>query len=263
MLVAVDIGNTNTVIGFMEGEKVRGSYRIATRSDQTADEYGMLLTDFLRASSYRPSDVEGVIIASVVPKVMHSFRAAIVRYFDREPMVVGPGIKTGLNIRLDDPKSLGADCLADCVGAFATYGGPALVADFGTATTFNYVDAQGSIRSGLITVGINSGAKALWSQTAQLPEVEITKPGTIMTTSTKDAMQAGLYYNFLGGLERIILQFRQEIDEDFRVIATGGLGRIFASETQLIDCYDPDLIFKGMAYMYERTLQQALKSRRN
>ncbi|BDR52659.1 type III pantothenate kinase [Bombiscardovia nodaiensis] len=256
MLVAVDIGNTNTVIGFMTGEQVAASYRVATRPDQTADEYGMLLTEFLRMSKFRPSDISGVIIASVVPKVMHSFRAAVVHYLGCEPIVVGPGIKTGINIRLDDPKSLGADCLADCVGAYASYGGPVLVADFGTATTFNYVDAQGSIRSGLITVGINSGAKALWSQTAQLPEVEITQPSTILTTGTKDAMQAGLYYNFLGGLERIILQFQREIDADFQVVATGGLGRIFASQTDLIDHYDPELMFKGMALIYQRNLAQ-------
>ncbi|AKV55475.1 pantothenate kinase [Bifidobacterium actinocoloniiforme DSM 22766] len=257
MLLAVDIGNTNTVIGFMEGRRVRASYRIATRAGRTADEYGMILTDFLRLSSYEPADMEGVIIASVVPKVMHSLPAAIVRYLSVEPLVVGPGVKTGVNIRLDDPKSLGADCLADCVGAHESYEGPLLVADFGTATTFNYVDAQGSIRSGLITVGIDSGAKALWSQTAQLPEVELTRPSSILTTGTRDAMQAGLYYNFLGGLERIILQFRREIDNDFQVIATGGLGRIFASETDLIDHYDPELIFRGMATIYSRTMQAA------
>lgn len=251
MLLAVDIGNTNIVISFMEGEQVCSTYRIGTHPERSTDEYGLILNDFLRMSPYQAHDIHGAIIASVVPKVLHSLRSAIQDYMKVEPVIIGPGIKTGINIRLDDPKSLGADCLADCVGAYATYGGSVVVADFGTATTCNYIDPQGAICSGLITVGINAGSAALWSQTAQLPEVELAKPRTIMTTNTKDAMQAGLYYNFLGGFERIILQFRKEITDDFQVIATGGLGRMFADETDLIDSYDPDLMFKGMAIMYE------------
>ena len=254
MLVAVDIGNTNIKLGFLEGSRIVGTYRITTKANHTSDEYGLLLTEFLDMSGYRPDDVDDVIIASVVPKVMHSFRASIVKFLRLEPMVVGPGVKTGINIRMDDPKSMGADCLADCAGAYHVYGGPALVADFGTATTFNYVDDRGTITAGLITTGIRTAAAALWGGTAQLPEVEITRPKTILAKGTKTAMQAGLYYNFLGGIERTIRQFRAEISEDFQVIATGGLGRVFADDTDLIDVYDPDLIFKGMAIIHQRTL---------
>ena len=255
MLLAVDIGNTNIVLGFLDGEqggRITGTYRITTKANHTSDEYGLMITEFLAMSGYRTSDVQDVIIVSVVPKVMHSFRASIVKFLGIDPMIVGPGIKTGINVVMDNPKTMGADCLADCVGAYFTYGGPVLVADFGTATTFNYVDGKGSIRSGLITTGIRTAAAALWNETAQLPEVEITRPKSFLAKYTMDAMQAGLYYNFLGGIERTIRQFQQEIDGEFRVIATGGLGRMFKDDTDLIDVYDPDLIFKGLASIYAR-----------
>ena len=236
MLVAVDIGNTNIVLGFLDGDDIIGTYRITTKSNHTSDEYGLMITQFLALSGLRPSDIDDVIIASVVPKVMHSFRASIIKFLNINPMVVGPGIKTGINIRIDDPKSLGSDCLADCVGAYYTYGGPVLVADFGTATTFNYVNDEGVITCGLITTGIRTAAAALWGETAQLPEVEITKPKSILATGTKTAIR----------------QFRMELDEPFTVVATGGLGRVFKDDTELIDVYDPELIFKGMALIHSR-----------
>ena len=166
MLMAVDIGNTNIVIGFLEGDRIVGSYRITTKATHTSDEYGLMITQFLALSDYTADDVDDVIVCSVVPKVMYSFRASLIKFLGLKPMVVGPGVKTGMNIRLDDPKTLGSDCIADCAGAYHTYGGPVLVADFGTATTFNYVDGSGTIRSGFITTGIRTGAEALWGQTA-------------------------------------------------------------------------------------------------
>ena len=254
MLVAVDIGNTNIVIGFLDGGDIVGTYRVTTKANHTSDEYGLFLTQFLHMSGFTPDDVDDVIVCSVVPKVMHSFRASIVKFLGVDPMIVGPGVRTGINIRIDDPRSLGADMLADSVGAYEVYGGPVLVADFGTATTFDYVDAKGTITCGIITTGIRSGAAALWGETAQLPEVEITKPTSILATNTRTAMQAGLYYAFLGGVERTIQQFRDEIGEPFKVIATGGLGRVFKDGTDMIDVYDPDLIFKGMAAIYRRNV---------
>lgn len=255
MLVAVDIGNTNIVLGFLEGQDIVGTYRITTKAEHTSDEYGLLLTEFLAMSGFDPDDVDDVIVCSVVPKVMHSFRSSIVKFLGVDPLVVGPGVKTGINVAIDDPKSLGADILADSAGAFYEYGGPVLVADFGTATTFNYVNARGSITCGVITTGIRTGAAALWGSTAQLPEVEITRPGSILATNTLAAMQAGLYYDALGGIERTIRQFRAEIDEPFQVIATGGLGRVFKDDTDLIDVYDPDLIFKGMRQIHARNVR--------
>lgn len=176
LLVAVDIGNTNVVIGFLDDGHIAGTYRITTKANHTSDEYGLMITQFLRLSGYTPGDVDDVIITSVVPKVMHSFRASIVKFLNIDPMIVGPGVKTGINIRMDNPQNMGADCIADCAGAYYEYGGPILVADFGTATTFNYVTADASVICGLITTGIRTGAAALWDATAQLPEVEITRP---------------------------------------------------------------------------------------
>lgn len=251
MLIAVDIGNTNIVMGFIDDdERIFGTYRITTKANHTSDEYGLMLLQFLALNDLKPTDVDDVIIASVVPKVMHSFTSSIIKFIGLEPIVVGPGIKTGMNIRIDDPRSLGADCLADCAGAYAAYGGRSLVIDMGTATTYNYVDARGTITCGLITTGIRTAAEALSSATAQLPEVQITRPHTILANNTKSAIQAGLYYDFLGGIERIITQFHREIAEPFQVIATGGLSRVF--ETPMIDVVDPDLIFKGMLAIYKR-----------
>ena len=239
LLVAVDIGNTNVVIGFLDDGHIAGTYRITTKANHTSDEYGLMIMQFLRLSGYAPGDVDDVIITSVVPKVMHSFRASIVKFLNIDPMIVGPGVKTGINIRMDNPQNMGADCIADCAGAYYEYGGPILVADFGTATTFNYVTADASVICGLITTGIRTGAAALWDATAQLPEVEITRPSSILAKSTRPATQ-----------------FHREIDEDFRVVATGGLSRVFADDTDMIDIYDPDLIFKGMLHIYERNVRQ-------
>ncbi|MEE1295492.1 MAG: type III pantothenate kinase [Bifidobacterium sp.] len=248
MLIAVDIGNTNIVLGFLEDGRTVGTYRISTQANHTSDEYGLMILQFLRLSSFSPDDVDDVIVASVVPAVMHSFTSSIIKFLHLQPLVVGPGIRTGMNIRIDDPRTLGADCLADCAGAFAAYGGDCLVVDMGTATTYNYVDAHATITCGLITTGIRTAAAALAGAAAQLPEVQIERPRSILAKDTKTAIQAGLYYDFLGGIERIITQFRREIDTDFRVVATGGLARVL--DTPLIDVVDPDLIFKGMDAIY-------------
>ncbi len=252
MLVAVDIGNTNIVIGFMDGDAITHIYRLTTSNVRTSDEYGMSLLQFLSLSGYSRSDVEDVIVCSVVPSVMHSFRGSIEKFLGTSPMIIGPGIKTGLAVRLDDPKSLGADCLADCVAAYNLYSSPCLVIDMGTATTFNYVDEKGAITLGIIQTGLQTAARALAGNTAQLPEVEIAAPSTIMSKNTNSAIQTGLYYGFLGGIEKLITQCRKEIGTDFSVIATGGFGRVIEHDTDLIDVYDPDLIFKGMKIIYEK-----------
>lgn len=273
MLVAVDIGNTNIVTGFLdtpsEGKastmqkhvpvrQIISTYRMATHISCTGDEYGIGLLQFLALSSYKPSDVEGVIISSVVPQIMHSFRAGIIKFLGCSPVIVGPGVKTGINVKMDDPKSMGADCLADCVAAYHLYSRPALVIDIGTATTYNIVDPQGSIIMGAISPGLQASAHALAGDTAQLPNVEITRPDTILAKNTSDAIRAGLYYTFLGGLGHIVSRCREEYSEDLTVIMTGGLGHVVEEDARnlgLIDIYDPDLIFKGMDIIYTRTAQ--------
>ena len=257
MLLAIDIGNSNISVGlFGEGRDLKFLASIDTDSRKTADQISIDLMNLFALYGYDIRQVTGAIFSSVVPGINFMMHKALTRLLGKEPMVVGPGIKTGMNVRVDDPKSLGADILADCAGAYYEYGGPVLVADFGTATTFTHVSDKGVVDSGVITTGIRAGAAALWGDTAQLPEVEITRPDTILGTNTKTCMQAGLYYTFLGGVERTIRQFRRELGgEDFKVITTGGLGRVFENDTELIDVYDPDLIFKGMAHIYSRNVK--------
>ncbi|MDO4913042.1 MAG: type III pantothenate kinase [Bifidobacteriaceae bacterium] len=252
MLLAIDIGNTHIVFGFIKNNNIVATYRLSTFGNKTSDEYGVSLLQFIQLSGCTAKNIEDVIITSVVPQILHILRDSIKKYLHINPLVVAPGVKTGIGIHIDDPKSLGADCLADCAGAYYEYGGNTLVADFGTATTFNFVNDQGTIINGLIAPGIHTSAASLWTNTAQLPEVEITKPNTIMATNTQTAMQAGLFYNAIGGIEKIIQQFKLEIPQDFQVIATGGLGRLVAQESSCIDVYDENLIFKGMLAIYNK-----------
>ena len=252
MLLAVDIGNTNISLGFLDGGAVIASFRITTKSHYTADEYALMLRRFMGMSGIEAREVDGVIISSVVPKVMHAFRNSIVKLLGAEPVVLGPGVRTGLDVRMDSPAAVGADRIADSVGAYELYGGPVLVIDCGTATTYDYVDAHGAFRSGAIGIGLQTAANALWGGTAQLPEVELGDPGTVMGTNTIAAMRAGLFYGFLGGVEYTIRRFRAETGADFHVVATGGMGGILSNATSLIDVYDRDLIFKGLAIIHAR-----------
>lgn len=253
MLICIDVGNTNITIGFFQGDELTHSYRMNTKVRRTSDEYGYMLRNFLDMAHIDPSQVEGVIVSSVVPKVMHSFRNGVLKFLSIEPMIIGPGIKTGISVQLENPKSVGADRIADAAGAYYEYGGPVLVVDFGTATTYDYVDENGCFKAGVIAVGIESGANALWGQTAQLPEVEIKKPATVLAKNTQAEMQAGIFYQFLGGFEKTVEAFEKEVGQPFKVIATGGLGRIICSHTDKIDVYDPNLIFKGLKRIYEKT----------
>ncbi|OTA27400.1 pantothenate kinase [Alloscardovia macacae] len=259
MLIAVDIGNTNIVLGFIDrsrpmGEAITHTYRLTTSNVRTSDEYGVSLLQFLQLSGYTVDDVEDVIVCSVVPNVMHSFRGSILKFLRKTPIIVGPGIKTGMRIQIDDPRSLGADCLTDCVAAYTVYGGPCLVIDMGTATTFNYVDEAGAITMGVIQTGLQTSARALAGNTAQLPEVEIKAPTSVLAKNTNSAIQTGLYYGFIGGIERFISECRREIGTDFQIIATGGFGHVIEHDAHFIDVYDPDLIFKGLRLIYEKNL---------
>ena len=255
MLLCIDVGNSNITIGVFEGDKLICNYRMNTKVRRTSDEYGFMLENFLRNANVTKDDIEGVIVSSVVPKVMHSFRNGIVKFIGIEPIIVGPDIPTGVTVELDNARSVGADRVADVAGAIEAYGYPLLIVDFGTATTFDYVDENGVFKAGAIGVGIESGANALWGQTAQLPEIEIKKPQSVLGKNTQAAMQAGIFYQFLGGFEKTVDAFRKETNQDFKVIATGGLGRVICQHTDYIDVYDPQLIFKGLKAIYERAIQ--------
>ncbi len=253
MLMAVDIGNTNITIACFDGSQIKATFRLTTKTQRTSDEYGSNLINFMHAFNLRVADIENVIISSVVPKVMHSFTNSIRKYIYKEPILIGPGLKTGISVQTDNPRQVGADRIVDLAGCMAAYGGNALVIDFGTATTYDYVSAQGVFQYGVTAPGIEISAKALWTQAAKLPEIEIRKPDTILAKNTITSMQAGLVYGYIGQCEYIIKQFKKELGiEDLKVIATGGLGRIIASHTDLIDVYDPELTFKGLKAIYDR-----------
>ncbi len=261
MLVAIDVGNTNITIGVFKHEDLIANYRLTTKIKRTSDEYGSSLVNFLTAAGIDVKDVNDVIVSSVVPKIMHSFRNGIKKFLNIDPIIVRPGIKTGISVQLENPKSVGSDRIADCVGAYHEYGGPVLVVDFGTATTYDYVTKEGHFKAGAIGVGIESGANALWGQTAQLPEIEIKRPSTILAKNTQTEMQAGIFYQCLGGFEMTVKQFRKELKEDFKVIATGGLGRVICDYTDFIDVYDPNLIFKGLKVIYEKNKDEKKEER--
>ena len=247
-----DIGNTNITIGIFDKDDLIGTYRLTTKVRRTSDEYGFMLKNFLDRSNVHEKQIDAVMVSSVVPKMMHSFTNGIKKFVGIEPLIVGPGVKSGISVQLENPRNVGADRIADCAGAFNEYGGRILVADFGTATTYDYVDENGCFKAGAIGVGIETGANALWGQTAQLPEIEIKRPKTILARNTQTEMQAGVFYQFLGGVEYTIAQFKKEVGKDMKVIATGGLGRIVCNYTKSIDVYDPNLIFKGLKVIYEK-----------
>lgn len=252
MLVVIDIGNTNITMGLFEQDQIIGNYRLTTKLERTSDEYGFMLLSFLNASHISQEEIEDIIIASVVPKIMYSFTNSIKKYFNKEPIIIGPGIKTGISIRIDSPKSLGADRLVDVAGAYYIYGGPCLVIDFGTATTFDVVSDKGEFLGGATAPGIGISTSALSSQAAKLPEVEIKKTKHAIAKNTVDSMQAGIVYGYIGLTEHLIRVIKKEYKEPLKVISTGGLGRIIFNETKLIDVYDPDLTFKGLKIIYDR-----------
>ncbi len=254
MLLCIDVGNTNITIGVFDHDDLICNYRMNTKVRRTSDEYGFMLENFLRSAGIQNEDIEGVVVSSVVPKIMHSFRNGIIKFLGKDPLIVGPGMKTGVAVQLENPRSVGSDRIADVAGALKEYTPPLLVVDFGTATTFDYVDEHGVFKAGVISVGIETGANALWGQTAQLPEIEIKKPGSVMGKNTQWAMQAGIFYQFLGGFEKTVDAFHKEAG-DFKVIATGGLGRVICQHTDYIDVYDPNLIFKGLKAIYERSIE--------
>ena len=246
MLVVIDVGNTNITLGVYNQDELIANFRLTTKMQRTSDEFGITILSFFRTKDINPLSIEAVLISSVVPKVMHSLTNGIRKYFNLEPMIVGPGVKTGISIKTENPKEVGADRIVDIAAAYHIYGGPALVIDFGTATTYDYVNEFGEFEFGVTSPGIEICAQALWTQAAKLPEIEIKKPESIVCRNTITSMQGGLVFGYIGQTEYIIKKVKEQVGKDLKVIATGGLGRIIFNETDMIDVYDPDLGFKGM-----------------
>lgn len=253
MILVVDVGNTNITYGVYKKNKLTKTFRMMSKMLRTSDEYGISICELLRMNEIDYKAIDGCIIASVVPNVMHSLIGGITRYLNVTPLIVGAGIKTGIKIVTENPKEIGPDRIVDAVSAYEKYGGPVLVLDFGTATTYDLIREDGGFCAGITAPGIRISAKALWEDTAKLPEVEIRKPASILAQETISSMQAGLVYGQIGQTEYIVNQVRKESGFDnMKVVATGGLGRIIADETDVIDIYDASLTLDGLLFIYEK-----------
>ena len=244
MLLTVDIGNTNITLGVFDGKKMRTTFRMTTIQTRTSDEYGMVMCELLEHNEVKVESITDVIVASVVPNVMHSLTSAIIKYFHTKPIIIEAGVKTGIRVTSKNPRQVGADRIVDAAAVYELYGGPAIVIDYGTATTFDLVDSDGTFTACVIAPGIRTSAQAMWSMAAKLPEFEIKKP---------KSMQAGLVYGQIGQTEYIVKQMKKEFGkENIKVVATGGLGRIIEKETDAIDIYDPMLTLQGMRLIFEK-----------
>ncbi len=257
MLFAIDAGNTNITIGLFDGDKLVRQFRMITKTSRTSDEYGVFLRQWLQVngdnSNIKDAKIDSVIISSVVPNIMHSLTSGIIKYFDVNPLIVAPGIKSGIRLAIPNPKELGADRLVDAVAAYEMYGGPVIVVDFGTATTHDLVLGDGTFTAGVTSPGIRLAANALWTGTAKLPEVEIQKVDTILGKDTVSSMQAGIYYGYIGQTEYIINRMKKEAGlSNIKVVATGGLGKMISEATDAIDIYDPELTLHGLRIIYDK-----------
>jgi type III pantothenate kinase len=252
MLLAFDVGNTTIAVGLFRGRKLVKSWKIKTDNDKTADEYAAVLLDLIGIAGLAAGKVTGAIISSVVPPLTSVIEDVCRTYFATTASVVGPGLKTGMPILYENPLEVGADRITASVAAFEKYGGPLIVLDFGTATTFDAVSAKGEYLGGAIAPGIRISAEALYLKTARLPRIEIRKPKRAIGRTTVSSMQSGLYFGYIGLVTKTIEEIRKELGKDARVIATGGFGGQIASELTQIEAYEPDLVLEGLRIIHER-----------
>jgi len=252
VLLTVDVGNTNTVLGLHEGADLKVHWRLTTRREQTADEYGILVRNLFAVSGFAPEAVEGVALASVVPPLTPVLVALARQYLGHDPLVVEPGVRTGMPILYEPPGDVGADRIVNGVAAFAAYGGPVIVVDFGTATTFDVVTKKGEYVGGVICPGVGISADALFQRAARLPRVDLRNPGKVIGRSTVGSIQSGLYFGYAAMCEGIIGRIRAELAEPARVVATGGLAQSLASDIPSIEAVDPVLTLTGLRLIWER-----------
>lgn len=251
MLLAIDIGNTNVTLGLYDGETLGPRWRLASDNDKTQDEYGSLLLGLLRREKIYPSDIHGVAIASVVPPLTGTFREAGRQFLRCEPLVVDGTCKTGVTVRCDDPRQVGADRIVDAAAGYQLYGGPACIIDFGTATTFDAISPEGDFLGGAIAPGIGIAAQALSERAAKLPKVDLHWPPSPIGRNTTQSVQSGLMFGYVGLVEGIVARFVDELGPETRVIGTGGLASIIATETKVISILAPWLTLDGLRIIYD------------
>jgi len=252
VILVVDVGNTNIVLGLYEGSALHRNWRISTNRSGTSDEYGVLIYNLFRLAGISVERIEGVIISSVVPPLMFVLEELCLKYLNRAPYIVGPGIKTGLNIRVDNPKEVGADRIVNAVAALELYGAPCIIVDFGTATTYDYIDASGQLLGCAIAPGIGISTEALYQRAAKLPRIELIKPKSVIGKNTISAMQAGIVYGYVGQVDGIVSRIIEEYGTSPEVVATGGLAEMIASESRTISVVNPLLTLEGLRFIYEK-----------
>ena len=257
MILVMDVGNTNIKIGLFKGEELVETWRVATDGKRTADEYGMTLLNIFSTVGVGFDDIEGVIISSVAPSLNYTLEHTCSFYMGRRPIMVGPGVKTGLNIKYTSPQEVGADRIVNAVAAYNIYGGPVIVIDFGTATTFSVVSANGEFLGGAIAPGIKSSLEALVGTTAKLPRIELVKPEKVVNKNTVTNMQAGLIYGFEGLVAYLVKNIKDEMpDEDFKVVATGGLSELVSAEVTGINFANRALTLRGLKIIYDMNAEE-------
>jgi type III pantothenate kinase len=252
-LLAVDVGNTNVVLGFWEGDELRASWRLTTLRDRTADEYGILAKELLGDAAAR---VDAAVVASVVPPLNGTVATMLSRYFGVEPLFVEPGVKTGLSVRTENPLEVGADRIVNAVAAHHRFGGPTIVVDFGTATTFDLVTEAGEYLGGIIAPGFTISSEALFSRAARLPRVDLRRPAHLIGTNTVASIQSGIYFGYLGLIDGVLARMKEEVAGVKTVVGTGSLEESMIEESRYIDEWAPDLTLQGLKLVHDRNARR-------
>lgn len=252
MLLAIDVGNTNLTLGVFRGEELLHDWRLKTDRDQTVDGWGVLIRNLLLLASLPANEIDGIVIASVVPSLNNSLRRMAERYFQRTPLLLDSSVDTGLTIAIDNPAEVGADRIANSVAAYARFGGPCVAVDFGTAINFDVVQPNGIYVGGLLCAGVEVAAKALFSNTAKLPQIEVTRPAKLIGTSTVSALQSGLFYGSLGLLDGILERLLGELGPRTAVVGTGGQAHVICPSSKYVQEVDEHLTLKGLRLIWER-----------
>ncbi len=252
MLLVIDIGNSNTVLGIYAGQTLRNNWRIGTDKDRTVDEYAMLIDNLFRLSGLQFADLDAVIVSSVVPPMLDTTEGLCQRYFGLKPYIVGPGMKTGMPIQYDNPREVGADRIVNAIAAYERSRSGLIVVDFGTATTFDVISPDGTYQGGAIAPGVGISSDALFERASKLPRVEFSRPDQVVAKNTVNSMQAGIFFGYVGLVEGIVGRMKKELSEVPRVVATGGLAAPISAATSCIDQVEPFLTLEGLRILYER-----------